>query len=373
MPGTVGRLLARLDVTVPPGPAAADDPGGLQIGDPDAAAGRVGICHEVSEDVVAAAVGARLDLLVTYHPLLFSPTVRLVAGRSAGGRAWRLAAAGVAVAVVHTAFDVTDGGTADALADALGIRGAEAFGLLPASPTVKIVTFVPAEAVDRVVAALGDAGAGTIGNYTGCSFRSPGVGTFVPGPGTSPYAGRPGVPETVDEIRVEMVAPVGREAALVAALRAAHPYEEPAFDVSAVRGGAGLVGRVGEVLPVSLARFGAAVGEALASPGTRVSGSLDRLARRVAVVPGSGSSFVADAAAAGAHVLVTGDMSHHRTVEALDRGVAVVDPGHASTERPGMARLVSVVADAAAGAEIVDLTHLDPTPWVRPAGERPAP
>lgn len=366
MPETVGRLLARLDRSIPPGQAAADDPGGLQVGDPDAPARRVGICHEVTEEVVAAAVARRLDLLVTYHPLLYSPTVRLVAGRSAGGRALRLAAAGVAVAVAHTAFDAADGGAADALAEALGLRDTGAFGLLPAPPTVKVVTFVPVEAVERVVAALAGAGAGSIGNYTGCSFRSPGTGTFTPGPGTSPYAGRPGVPEAVDEIRVEMVAPAGREAAVVAALRASHPYEEPAFDILDVRSGAGLAGRVGDVEPTGLARFGVAVGEALASPGTRVSGPADRVIRRVAVVPGSGSSFIADAAAAAVDVLVTGDMSHHRTVDALDRGLAVVDPGHAPTERPGMARLAAFVTEAAADAEVVDLTHLDPTPWARP-------
>jgi len=356
---TIGRLLSRL--RAPAHRAAADDPGGLQLGDAAAPARRIGVCHEVTADVVDAAVAAGLDLLVTYHPLLHAPTVRLVAGPSAEGRAWRLASAGVAVAVVHTAFDAAPGGTADALAAALGLRETRGFGPLAPAPAVKIVTFLPAGSVEAVVAALAAAGAGVIGEYSACSFRSPGTGTFTPGPGANPYIGRPGIPEAVDEVRVEMLAPASREAALVAALRAVHPYEEPAFDVYDVRSGPGLVGRVGETDPRPLADFGAAVVAALG--GARVSGRPDAPVGRVAVVPGSGAAYVADALAAGADVLVTGDVSHHRIVSAVERGLAVVDPGHAPTERPGMAPLVAAVAEAAGGADIVDLTGFDPTPW----------
>ncbi len=96
---------------------------------------------------------------------------------------------------------------------------------------VKLVVFVPVDHAERVRAALGDAGAGRIGNYTHCSFSSRGVGRFRPGPGASPFVGRVGEPEEVEEERVEVVVERSRLREVVAAMRRAHPYEEVAFDV----------------------------------------------------------------------------------------------------------------------------------------------
>src|SRR5262245_13074668 len=108
--------------------AAAWDPVGLQLGDPAAPVRSVALCHEVTESVVAAVEREAPDLLVTYHPLLFHATRRLVAGRTPEGRALRLIAAGTALAVVHTSFDVAPGGAADALAEALGLENTRGFG-----------------------------------------------------------------------------------------------------------------------------------------------------------------------------------------------------------------------------------------------------
>lgn len=95
----------------------------------------------------------------------------------------------------------------------------------------KLVVFVPRDALDTVREALFAAGAGRIGNYTRCSFVCEGTGTFLGGPGSAPAVGRPGVEERVREYRLEMVYPVERHDQVVAALRAVHPYEEPAFDI----------------------------------------------------------------------------------------------------------------------------------------------
>lgn len=104
------------------------DPAGIQLGDPGAFVSRIAVCHEVSEDVVAEIERDPVDLVVTYHPLLFTPTNRLLAGRSAGARAYRLIRAGVSLLVTHTDFDAAPGGTADALADFFDLRDVEPFG-----------------------------------------------------------------------------------------------------------------------------------------------------------------------------------------------------------------------------------------------------
>lgn len=254
---TVKEVAAFLAERTRPELAAAWDPVGLQIGDAADSVARIGVCHEITEEVVASVENSRVDLLVTYHPLLFTPTNRILGGRSAEARAHRLIRASVAVVVTHTDFDAAPGGTADALASMVGLRDAEPFG------------------------------------------------------------------DSAEERR-------------------------PAI---------GRVGNFGGTLEV----LDAMISDAFGSAGLRVSGDRDKTLERVAVVPGSGGDLIPEAADI-ADAIVTGDVSHHRVVQALDRGLAVVDPGHIATERPGMTALVSLAASIP-DVEVVDLTGLDPETW----------
>lgn len=357
---SIADVMAAIDEIAPSSKAAGWDPVGLQLGDPAAKATRVGVCHEATPAVVEAAGEHRLDLLVTYHPLLFRATNRLVAGPSASGRAFALIRSGTALGVVHTAFDVAPGGTADALAGSLGLQETVGFGPLWGTDAVKFVVFVPVEAVDTVASAMASAGAGDIGNYSGCSFRSAGRGSFIAEAGASPSVGQLGSVTTVEEVRLEMVAPLARRDAVAGALVAMHPYEEPAFDVFEQRGNAGMIGRVGSVAaPLRLEELAAGVQAALGTP-PRVAGDRSRPISRVAVVPGSGGDFVG-AAAGVADVLVTGDVTHHRAAEAVARGLAVIDAGHAATERPGMAALYAALSRIV--DDVVDLTGIETDPW----------
>ena len=144
----VARILDELGQAAPWDKAADWDPVGLQLGDPLREAAKVAVCHEVTEPVVARVEEMRIDLLVTYHPLLFRPTNRLVAGRSPAGRAYRLVRAGTSLAVIHTNFDVAAGGAADALAGSLGLTDVTGFGPVDAAESLKVVTFAPAVAAD---------------------------------------------------------------------------------------------------------------------------------------------------------------------------------------------------------------------------------
>lgn len=364
---SVSDVVARLGRATRPEKAAAWDPVGLQIGDPAAVVESVAVCHEVTESVVDRAIDAGCDMVVAYHPLLFRPTSRLVLGPTPSGRAWRLARAGVSLLVTHTDFDAAPGGTADALAAALHLADVVPFGPLTSADQVKVVTFVPEDDVDALAGAMASAGAGRIGNYDTCSFRLAGHGTFRAGEGTDPVAGSRGKLNVEPETRLEMIAPAAAADGVVAALVAAHPYEEPAYDVYDVRSNAGFVGRVGTPAVPTISDLVDMVGERVGRRGLRVAGDPRRSVGRVAVVPGSGSSFVGAARRVGADVVVTGDVDHHRAVGALDSGVAIVDPGHAATEGPGMAALADLVS--ALCAEIVDLTDSSAGPWSGPPFE----
>ncbi|MGZ8785924.1 MAG: Nif3-like dinuclear metal center hexameric protein [Acidimicrobiia bacterium] len=352
----IAHVLSRMGRSAPWDKAAVWDPVGLQLGDPSDEVGTVAVCHEVTESVVARVENLGVDLLVTYHPLLFRPTSRIVAGSSPAGRAYRLIRAGTALAVAHTNFDVAAGGVAGALADSLQLTDTTGFGPIDAAESVKIVTFAPEASADLVADAMAGAGGGTIGNYTNCSFRAEGIGTFLAGEGAKPVKGTTGRLHRESEIRIEMMVAATRRDAVLRALVAAHPYEEPAFDVYTVAANLGMAGRVGSLTePVALRQLVELVGEVLAEQVVRASGHPGRLVGRVSVVPGSGSSYIHAAAAAGADVLVTGDVGHHRMVEAADFGLAVVDPGHLATERPGIQRLYALVAGIV--PEVIDLTH----------------
>lgn len=362
-PPRIAELLEALGRRAPWASAAGWDPVGLQLGDPEAPVRRAAVCHEVTDEVAAALEAEPADLVVSYHPLLFEATTRWVAGDGPAGRAWRLVRAGVALAACHTNFDVARGGAADALADDLGLVECVGFAPLFGADSAKLVTFLPAEAADSVLEALAGAGAGVIGNYTHCSFRAEGLGSFFATESSDPAVGLRGALNREPEVRLEVVVPPAREPEVLAALVAAHPYEEPAYDVLGRRGEARMLGRVGRPPAAwTLRELGERVRGALGAR-PRLAGEPDRPLERVAVLPGSGADFLEAAADAAADAVVTGDVSHHRARAALDRGLALVDPGHAATERPGLRRLLAWVGET--GVECRSLLHLDPDPWER--------
>jgi dinuclear metal center YbgI/SA1388 family protein len=234
------------------------DPVGLQLGDPASVVTSIAVCHEVTDEVVSRLEQSNVDLLVSYHPLLFTPTTRVLAGRSPGARSYRLIRAGVNLLVSHTDFDSSPGGTADALAGFFGLREVRGFGEDP-------------------------------------------------------------------ETNLPAIGRVGR------------------FD-----------GTLGTVEATVVDEFG--------PTGVRVTGNREVVVETLAVVPGSGSAFIEAAAEKGAQGLVTGDVSHHLTVAAVDLGLAIVDPGHTATERPGMTALATLIGEIAT-VEVLDLTDIDPRTW----------
>ena len=272
MARTVVEFLGSLRAAVPLSKAADWDVVGLQVGDQSAAAERVAVTHEVTDAVLDELDNEDIDLLIAYHPLMLRRVNRILAGHGAVGRAYRLVRMGVSLAVVHTAFDIVPGGAADALASALGLSDPTGFGPLWPAGTVKVVAFAPEPDIDRLVTAMAEAGAGGIGSYSACSFRSQGTGTFLAPEAATPAVGRAGVFNHEPEVRVEMVAPKSHADRVVAALVAAHRYEEPAYDVVDVRSNAGFVGRLGRLeTPVTLQTFAHRVGERLDAP-VRVAG-----------------------------------------------------------------------------------------------------
>jgi len=291
---TLSDLLAVLDRAYPARLAEPWDTGiGLTCGDPAATVRSVLLAVDVDAAVVGEAERLGADLLLTHHPLLFRPVQSVAATTPKGIVLHRLIRAGIAHVAVHTNADRAVAGVNDALAGTLGLHDIRPLVPAPASPLDKVVTFVPVADAPRLVAALAAVGAGRIGDYTEAAFMVNGVGQFRPGPAAHPTIGTAGELERVPETKIEMVAPRSLRATVVAALRGAHPYEEPAFDVVELvppdEAGTGL-GRVGRlVAPMSLTAFAEHVASRLpaTAAGVRAGGDPQRVINIVAVCGGA--------------------------------------------------------------------------------------
>jgi dinuclear metal center YbgI/SA1388 family protein len=369
---TVSDWLALVHERYPPDEAASWDNVGLQVGDPAWPVERVLVSLDVTGPVLDEAVDRPATLLLAHHPLLFRPLRALTPSTPAGRLALRAARHGLAVAAAHTNLDLArDGaGTNDPLVAVLGLTEVTPLTTeLRDGERCKLVTFVPPEALDRVLGAVSAAGAGRIGEYERCSFRVRGTGTFRPLPGADPYSGR-GVGQDAeeDEFRLEVELPTRRVGAVVRALEDAHPYDEVAYDLVPLLDGAPVgFGRVGR-LPTGLrlAELADTIREGLPAPHLRFAGDPDRQVTTVAIVGGAGDSLIGAALAAGVDVYVTGDLRHHVTLDALEQGLGLVDAGHHATEAAAMPAWIEVLTAAARrrGLQAPVLASRVPTvPW----------
>jgi dinuclear metal center YbgI/SA1388 family protein len=341
---TVADVARWLEGFAPSRLAEAWDNVGLLWGNPDAKVTRVMTCLTVTPRTAREAIDERAELIVSHHPVLFKAVKRVRADHPETGMLWTLARTGVAIASPHTAFDNTEGGINDVLAHRLGLMDLGPLRPSPAAVSFKVVVFTPEGDREAVLAAAFAAGAGRIGAYEQCSYSSEGYGTFFGTEGANPAVGQAGRRETVRELRVEVVCPADRIAAVLAAIRSAHSYEEPAIDVfplhpTAQGTGVGRLGRLRAGL--TLREFAESVARALATRGIQVAGDPGRQVERVAIACGAGADFVGDAARAGADVLLTGEARFHHALEADALGLGLVVAGHHATERPGVEDLAS--------------------------------
>ncbi|MGZ6745184.1 MAG: Nif3-like dinuclear metal center hexameric protein [Nocardioides sp.] len=322
----------------PPATAEGWDAVGLVHGDPTAEVRKVLFAVDPTLEVAQEAAAWGADLLVVHHPLFLKPVHGFAETTPKGRTLAILVRAGCALLTAHTNADRAVGGVSEAMAHALGLTDVRP--LQPGADTAldKLTVYVPAADAERVRAALADAGAGRVGDYDAASFSTPGEGRFRPLDGASPAVGAVGEHTVVAEVRVEVVLPRSRRTPVVAAMLAAHPYEEPAYDVVELADPATSAtgsGRIGEVTETTLAAFATTVAAALpeTAQGVRVAGDPHRVVRRVALCGGAGDFLLGDVLRSGADVYVTSDLRHHPAAEFLEQdGPALVDVAHWAAE-----------------------------------------
>lgn len=354
---TVAEVVRIVEQHYPPRTAESWDRVGLVCGAAEWPVSSVLFTVDITPQVVAEAIARGADLIVAHHPLLLRGVHGVDGAHPKGRMLLDLIGHRIACYAAHTNADIAPDGVCVALAEALGLTNLTQLDPRPVQRLDQLVFFVPTEHTGAVVAAVTAAGAGQLGAYDQCHFRSPGTGSFRPLAGADPYVGTVGMVEQVPEDRVELVLPRGRRAAVVAALRAAHPYEEPAFSVLELvpTDTAHGIGRIGELAtPLSAAEFAQRTAEALPPTitGVRLAGPADRLVQRVAVLAGAGDSHLDAARAAGVDAYLTSDLRHHPATEARSFSDApvLIDVAHWAAEWPWLPALSNLV-----GAALPDL------------------
>lgn len=340
---TVAEIAASLERFAPCATAADWDNVGLLLGDPADTVARVMTCLTITPDVVDEAVHERVNLIVSHHPILFRPMKKLTANTTDGKIVLPLLRAGIAVYSPHTAFDNCSGGINDILCRRLGVLNPMPLRPRSAAGQCKLVVFVPDSDLANVSDAVFAAGAGVIGQYRECSYRLAGKGTFFGTDSTNPVVGQKGRREDLDEWRLEVVVPEKSVASVVSAMRKAHSYEEPAFDVYQLKpgtsGGEGRIGLLAE--PTTLGKLAKRAKKELAAASVQVVGDLSKSVRKVAIACGAAGEYLSDSLRANADVFVTGELRFHDALTARGADIGVILPGHYATERPAVEELAT--------------------------------
>ncbi len=311
---------------------------GLLIGEPQKNVKNILLTIDVTNDVVAEAKRLKTDLIVSYHPVIWDG-LKKITSDSPTGVVYDLIRSGVAVFSIHTALDAATGGVNDGLAEIIGIEDEKPIGDYvdnPAGDNYKLVVFVPVESVAEVSNAVFAAGAGAIGNYSNCGFGAEGTGTFLPLEGAKPAIGKKEKLEKVLEIRFETIVPAEKVDKVVTAMKKAHPYETPAFDIiklynSQNKFGLGRIGKLAQ--PLRIEQIIQRIKKYTGAKAIGLIGNEKRLVKTAAVCAGSCSKIINSVIAAKADLYLTGELKHHQALAAQEAGLTCICLSHSVSER----------------------------------------
>lgn len=314
---------------------AADwDNSGFQVGDKNAAVTDVLIALDISKEVIEEALELDCELIITHHPLLFSPLDRIEKNQSPGDLIYKLIKNDITLISAHTNVDRSEEGLNDYLAEKLFLKNVT---FLQRDENMnKLVVFVPIENLEEVKFSLHEAGAGKFERYDMTGFYTEGTGTFRALEGSKPAVGETENYNKVNEYRLETIFPARKTDIIIEKLLQVHPYEEPAFDVIKLEQHRGelLSARKGELTqPLTLEEFVEEVKTTLELEQVRFSGEKQKKIATAAIACGSGSDFIGKAKINNADVLLTGDMKYHDWEKAENMGLCVIDAGHFGTEK----------------------------------------
>ncbi len=333
------EILSLIENLAPSGLAEPWDNTGFMVGSGRRRVSKAAISLDPTLKNIKTAHESGAQLLITHHPLIFTPLTKIDPDEPPAAAVALALELGIAVISVHTNLDAAESGISWSLARRFGLKETEVLHPVSLSGQTKLVVFVPLGYEARVRGALFQAGAGKIGEYTGCSFSGKGEGTFTPSEKADPFIGRTGQTERVPESRLEVLVETKSLDEVIRALKTAHPYDEVAYDLYPLtdligRYGIGCIGRLNK--PFDIKDLVELVKEKLEIKTLRIAASSPGPLECLAVVGGSGGDYLSLAKAKGAQALISGDFSYHHARDAEVMDLVLIDAGHFATEIPGL-------------------------------------
>ncbi|GAB3719325.1 Nif3-like dinuclear metal center hexameric protein [Flavobacterium koreense] len=330
----IKEILTILEEMAPLAYAEDFDNIGLLVGNQNDEATGVLVCHDALESVIDEAIAKKCNLVVCFHPILFSG-LKKITGKNYVERAVLKAIKNdIAIYAVHTALDNHKNGVNKIFCNALGLKNTKV--LVPKQNFIqKLVTYTIPENVEKVRNALFDAGAGKIGNYEDCSFNSQGIGTYMGNENSNPEIGERFEFVEAQEIKIEVTFEKHLQSKILKALFSNHVYEEVAYEIYDLQNshqniGLGMIGELEN--PMSEIDFLEFVKDKMQCGGIRHSQLLGKQVKKIAVLGGSGSFAIKNAIQANVDVFLTSDLKYHNFYEAENQ-IVLADIGHFESER----------------------------------------
>jgi dinuclear metal center YbgI/SA1388 family protein len=289
---------------------------------------------DTTEAVILDAKQKNCNLVIAHHPIIFGGLKKITGRNYVESTVITAIKNDIAIYALHTNLDNVIKGVSDRMADQLGLINRKILapkqGLL-----MKLFTFAPVEHAERVRSAIFEAGAGSIGNYTECSFNAEGTGTFKGEQGTNPFVGKVGKRHEEREIKMEFIFPAHLQDYIVSSMIKAHPYEEVAYDVvplanNYLQTGSGLIGEL--TAPVAEEQFLYQVKKSFGLSVIKHTKLLGKPVQKIALCGGAGSFLISKAITAGADIYITADVKYHEFFDANDK-LIIADIGHWESEQ----------------------------------------
>lgn len=308
---------------------------GLLVGDFDSEIKKVLVSLEANENVIEEAIKNNVDLIITHHPFIFRKMNKINTKDLKGRLIHKLIKNDIALYSMHTNFDIAFDGLNDYFMEVMGFEDCKVLDITNRETLYKLAVYTPVTHEAVVRQALGESGAGYIGNYSNCTFNSQGIGTFRPEDNSNPFIGERGKIEEVEEVKIETIVPSSILEKTISKMIKAHPYEEVAYDVYKLenKGQSVGIGRYSTLKnEMDLESLCEKIKFKLNMDHIRVVGELNTKIKKVAVVTGAGSDMVSLAKSKNCDVIITGDVKYHEAQDALDMNMCIVDCGHFDTE-----------------------------------------
>ncbi len=337
-------ITSYLEEIAPIGLQESYDNSGLLLGSLEDDVEKVLITLDITDEVLDEAISENCQLVVAHHPLIFGEIKKLTGGSLVERLVVKAIKADISIYAIHTNLDNVTGGVNSILAKKLGIKNSKILKSANSNFS-KVVCFCPTKYMKSIQQAMFDSGAGNIGNYDSCSYYNSGIGTFRALEGSDPYVGEKDNLHFEDENRLEVIVPKHNVSNVVKAMKMAHPYEEPAYDIYKLENfnntiGSGMIGELEH--ETTAYNFLNTVKNILGTQHIKHSKLLEKPIKKVAICGGSGSFLIGEAARQNADIFITGDIKYHDFFDHTENMV-IADAGHFETEQPVKELLYSLL------------------------------